>query len=444
MNDARTLALQSLINYSENNFTIDRIIDDYKDHFNDLPLRDVALSKNLIYGVLRWQAKLDWIISNYSKTPLKKLDGIILIILRLGIYQIVELDKIPVSAAVNTSVELSKKFKKSNLSGFVNGVLRNMVRRIDELKYPDVEDDPVTYIKITQSFPEWLVKRWLDEIGFDETLKTCKKVNEIPQITIRPNTLKTNRDKLSLLLKNEVENLSFTDYSDGISFTNPKKSIPELIGFKKGLFHVQDEAAQLVSEFLNPGPNDKILDACAGIGGKTAYLAQLMCNKGEILAVDNVKFKLDILKNEMNRLGISIVKTELSDLSKDTISEKFDKILVDSPCSGSGVLRRNPDTKWSLSISRITKNSKRQLKILNNVSQMLKNGGILVYAVCSTEVEENEAVIEKFLKKNSNFKLDSYKFKSMKQNELFYKEHFLKTSVCNDMDGFFAARLLKQ
>ncbi len=444
MNDARTLALQSLINYSENNFTIDRIIDDYKDHFNDLPLRDVALSKNLIYGVLRWQAKLDWIISNYSKTPLKKLDGIILIILRLGIYQIVELDKIPVSAAVNTSVELSKKFKKSNLSGFVNGVLRNMVRRIDELKYPDVEDDPVNYIKITQSFPEWLVKRWLDEIGFDETLKTCKKVNEIPQITIRPNTLKTNRDKLSLLLKNEVENLSFTDYSDGISFTNPKKSIPELIGFKKGLFHVQDEAAQLVSEFLNPGPNDKILDACAGIGGKTAYLAQLMCNKGEILAVDNVKFKLDILKNEMNRLGISIVKTELSDLSKDTISEKFDKILVDSPCSGSGVLRRNPDTKWSLSISRITKNSKRQLKILNNVSQMLKNGGILVYAVCSTEVEENEAVIEKFLKKNSNFKLDSYKFKSMKQNELFYKEHFLKTSVCNDMDGFFAARLLKQ
>jgi 16S rRNA (cytosine967-C5)-methyltransferase len=443
MKDARELSLNVLINFNRSNFTIDRILDDEREDFSLLSLRDIALSKNLIYGVLRWQGKLDWIISVFSKTPLNKIDPEILSILRLGVYQITELDKIPVSAAVNTSVEMAKDFKKGRLKGFVNGVLRNISRNKDEIEFPQFEEDPVKYIVVNYSYPDWLINRWIDRSGIDKTLEICSKINEIPQITIRPNSIKKESNNLSRILKEEVENLKSSEFSNAISFTNPQKSIPELSGFQEGLFQVQDEAAQLVCEFLNPDPFDSVLDACAGIGGKTSTIAQFMNNKGDILAVDNVKFKLDILNNEMHRLGISIVKTEIADLSKNNITKKFDKILIDAPCSGSGVIRRNPDTKWSLSISKINKNSKRQLKILNNVSKLLKVGGVLVYSVCSVEKEENEDVIKKFLNKNSDFRIDSFKFFNDKANSLI-KSSFLKTSVLNNnMDGFFAVRLTK-
>ena len=430
MKDARELSLKVLINFNRSNFTIDRILDDEKEDFSLLSLRDIALSKNLIYGVLRWQGKLDWIISVFSKTPLNKIDTEILSILRLGVYQITELDKIPVSAAVNTSVEMAKDFKKGRLKGFVNGVLRNISRNKDEIEFPQLEEDPVKYIVVNYSYPDWLVNRWIDQLGIDKTLEICSKINEIPQITIRPNSIKKESNNLSCILKEEVENLNFSEFSKAISFTNPQKSIPELSGFQDGLFQVQDEAAQLVCEFLDPEPFDSVLDACAGIGGKTSTIAQFMNNKGDILAVDNVKFKLDILNNEMHRLGISIVKTEIADLSKNNITKKFDKILIDAPCSGLGVLKRNPDAKWKLQPEFLENIRETQKEIIDSYSRMVKPGGQMVYATCSILPSENENQVKAFLKRE-----EGKDFKFIKDEKVLPSK--------SGFDGFYMALLQK-
>ncbi len=434
-NNARQTALFILNTLDKAHSTLDNILEEVLEQNTQLSRRDRALAHALVYGVLRWRARLDWIIRRFSKTPVFKINPEVMNILRLGLFQMVCLDRIPVSAAVNTSVEMAKSFAAPWVVRFVNGLLRNAAREMGnghgesdignwKLAGNAAFNDPVSELAATKSFPKWLIKRWLNRFGREETETYCDAVNTIPPITVRANTLKTTREQLMSAIESDVEHLEATHVSsDGISFFNPATPVSEMNAFQEGWFQVQDEAAQLVTLLLDPQPGETILDACAGLGGKTGHIAQMMQNQGHIVATDKDGRKLDRLKSEMKRLGVSIVRTVTHDLDATCkydasamlstshfsllTSQFFDRILLDAPCSGLGVLRRNPDAKWSASEKDLKRFKERQIRFLDHLAGWVKPSGILVYAVCSREPEENEAVVTAFLNQHPEFELET-------------------------------------
>jgi len=442
--EARKTALYILNALDKEDKTLDRLLEDVFREKTLFSKKDRALVQVLVYGVLRWRGRLDRIIDYFSKTRLNKINPKILNILRLGLFQIIYLDRIPVSAAVNTSVEMTKAVASPWVVGYVNGLLRNAVRDYADVVFPEVGKDPVKALATKKSFPEWLIKRWLDRLGLKETGLLCDAINTIPPITVRCNTLKTSREKLVKALEESAEKIGITNYApDGVFFFNPKRSIPSLEAFRDGLFQVQDEAAQLVTLVLNPQPGEAILDACAGLGGKTGHIVQIMKNRGRLVAMDKDGNKLLRLESQMHRLGVSIVTTCIHDLSiplnRDHFGE-FDRILLDAPCSGLGVLRRNPDAKWRVSQQTPSNCQKRQALFLDNLAHLVKPSGILVYAVCSTEPEENESVIKDFLNKHDEFAIEKETTGlSFDAGSLITCDGYLKTFPhLNNMDGFFS------
>jgi 16S rRNA (cytosine967-C5)-methyltransferase len=442
--EVRKTALYILNTLDKEDKTLDSLLEDVfreKPHFSK---KDRALLQTLVYGVLRWRGRLDWIIDEFSKTRLNKINPNVLNILRLGLFQVIYLDRIPVSAAVNTSVEMTKAVAAPWIVGYVNGLLRNAVSKYGDVVFPDVSKDPIRALAAKESFQPWLIKRWLDRFGFKETGLLCDAINTIPPITVRCNTIKTNREKLVKALEGRVEKIGLTHYApDGVFFFNPKISIPNIKVFKEGLFQVQDEAAQLVTLLLNPQPGETILDACAGLGGKTGHIAQLMKNSGKLVAMDKDENKLLRLESEMYRLGVSIVTTCIHDLSTPLDREhfgKFDRILLDAPCSSLGVLRRNPDIKWRALRQNPVYYQKRQALFMDNLAHLVRPSGALVYAVCSIEPEENESVVKGFLNKHANFTIEK-KSTGLPFNacSLITRDGYLKTFPhLNNMDGFFS------
>jgi len=447
VDDARKIALLILNTLDKEHKTLDSVLDDILGQETRLERKDRALINALVYGVLRWRGRLDWIIGNFSKTRLNKIDPPVLNILRLGLFQMAYLDRIPVSAAVNTSVEMAKSTAPPWVVRYVNGLLRNAAREYQHLPYPDIEKDFVSALAVEKSFPQWLIKRWLERFDIEETERICDAINTIPPITIRTNTLKTPRTQLIKSLQGVAEKIVPTPYApEGVSFRNPKISISEMQAFQDGFFQVQDEAAQLVTLVLNPQPGETVLDACAGLGGKTGHIAQMMKNHGRIIALDHDEQKSLKLVSEMNRLGVSIVTTPIHDLNTPLSPErfgKFDRILLDAPCSGLGVLRRNPDAKWTIKKHNLAHHHARQARFLDNLADLVKPAGVLVYAVCSTEPEENVAVVKGFLNKHADFVIENnHKGLTPGTGALVNKKGFLVTSPhLNNMDGFFVACL---
>lgn len=446
MDDTRSLALHLLNNLDKKKHSLDSLLEDFQKKYI-LPKREKALFNALVYGVLRWRSRLDWIIKQFSKQPLEKTNTEILNILRLGLFQIIHLDRIPVSAAVNTSVEIAKQMAGTRSSGYVNAVLRRTVREYKSLCFPDIDKKSEYAISVNKSFPEWMIKRWVGLLGKNSAIDLCDAINNIPPITVRVNTLKTNRNELINCIESDARNIRHTDYSpSGVSFLRPKKAISEMETFKKGWFHVQDEAAQLVAFLMDPQPGENVMDACAGLGGKTGHIGQLMKNKGNITAIDNNEEKLFRLSLDMERLGITNVTTLAGDLSDPLFlknySGKFDRLLIDAPCSSMGVIRRNPDIKWNLTEEKLLFYQKRQLLFIDNLAMLLKPAGIMVYAVCSTEPEENEEVIKEFLLKHPDFAIDDMRCFPKIFKPFLNSEGFIKTYPhVNDMDSFFIVRL---
>jgi 16S rRNA (cytosine967-C5)-methyltransferase len=447
MADARNTTLTVLNKLDQGNQTLDGILDEMSRNNANLSKRDRALFNALTYGILRWRGRLDYIISHFSNTPIKKIEPAILNILRLGLFQIIYLDRIPDSAAVNTAVELSKQAGFSRAAGFVNALLRKAALNFSNIRFPAFEADPIASLSANQSLPVWLAHRWLNRFNQEALMTLCATINSIPPLTIRTNTLKTTRQKLIRSLEQTVKRIEPTPHApDGLSVVNPNQSIDEFSAFKDGWLQVQDEAAQLVSLLLNPQPGESVLDACAGLGGKTGHIAQLMQNTGRITAMDKDESKLQKLELEMQRLGVSIVQLSCLDLDSLPVANQhalFDRILLDAPCSGLGVLRRNPDIKWNSTEASLKRHAKRQKRFLDHLATMVKPGGILVYSVCSIEPEENEAVIDAFLKKHPEFVIDTNRGKLPERvASLFESATWIKTlPLLNNMDGFFIARL---
>ncbi len=375
--EARIKALQALNSLQNRRITLDRALADI-----DLPKRDRDLMYALVYGVLRWQARLDWILAHFSRTPITRIEPRILNILRLGLFQILYLDRVPVSASVHSAVELAKTQAPARAAGFVNAVLRNAARNHQKTPYPNPENDPAGWLAAFHSFPKPLIRRWLKRFEFEKTVQICAAVNEIAPTTLRTCTLNATRRQLAEDLKTQCDRVELTDFSpDGIRLYGLNAAVFDLAGFSEGKFQVQDEAAQLVGRMLDPCPDYKVLDACAGLGGKTGHLAQMMNNRGSIVAMDSSEEKLQRLSNEMERLGVSIVSTRVHDLHQPVGLEtgrEFDAVLIDAPCSGLGVLRRNPDAKWSVNFSNLNRFARRQHRFLDNMAPLVKAGGVMV------------------------------------------------------------------
>jgi len=442
---ARETALDILNRLDNSQVTLDAIIEDVFSSGRQSKI-DKAFIYSLVYGVLRWRGRLDWIVKHFSHTRPDKIEPKIFNILRLGLFQMIYLSRVPVSAAVNTSVELSKIVTDIRTVKYVNALLRKASVEYKDVVFPDINKNPVEAITATYAFPEWLVRRWVNRFGAHETSKLCEAFNIIPPITIRTNRLKTDRDSLIRLLRDEVAEIHPTPHSaEGVSFYHPKLPVGNLSAYHKGWFQVQDEAAQLVSCFFDPQPGETVLDACAGLGGKTGHIAQLMSNKGRIIAMDQHKQKLSQLRSEMMHLGISIVTTNAHDLNipfEKYPSRKFDRILLDAPCSGLGVLRRNPDAKWAFSKMNLAHYQDRQITFLQTLAPMLKIGGILQYVVCSLEPEENERVANGFIEKHPAFAINKSRDTLSKTVQPFVddKGFFRTFPHTSHMDGFFSVQ----
>ena len=407
---------------------------------------DRGLFAELVFGVLRRQGTLDHILSGLLNQPLSKLEPQVLILLRLGLYQLVYLNRIPESAAVNETVNLTKQ-AIPRASGLVNAVLRNYLRHKNTITFPDPVTAPAASIAARHSHPAWLVKQWFSQLGEVETELLAEASSLQPPLTLRANTLRISReDLLHRFADNGISAAPCKFSPCGVQIEG-RHHIPGLPGFREGLFAVQDEASQIASILLDPQPGERVLDACAAPGGKSNHLAQLMENRGELLAMDISVAKLPLIQEAAQRLGCVIISTRKADLLQSGVfpSCVFDRILLDAPCSGLGVIRRNPEAKWRITPEDITRQAVTQKAMLKNAVRLLKPGGVLVYSTCSTTVEENEAVVGDFLSRPTDCVLENL-------NDIFpvYREVFTQEGMFrawphrHGMDGFFAARLRKK
>ncbi len=407
--------------------------------------KDIGLISEIVYGVTTWKLTLDEIIKKHSKIKIKKISIWILNILRMGIYQIIFLDKIPKSAAVNESVNLAKRYGHSSSSGFVNAILR----KTEEQDYEDffqIKDD-IERISKTTSMPEWIIKELLKNNNIEQVEQICKNSNLKPKVTIRINKLKISKNEFIKKLKENNIDFEETEYDDFL-ILKKVKNIENLQIFKSGFFTVQDISAGLAVKVLEPQEGQSILDACSAPGGKTTYIAELMNNNGKITAWDIYEHRTNLIKQTAQRLGITIINANVQDATKfdKNLVQKFDKILVDSPCLGIGVIKRKPDIKWRRKPEDIEEITQIQKTILENCSKYLKPGGELVYSTCSIFKEENEDIITDFLNKNKNFEISKNSSNLLQKNGNLEINGNGQISILPNerQDGFFICKLCRK
>ncbi len=440
---AREIALKALYKIEKeeaySNIALNQVLKENR----NIDERDVGLISELVYGTITWKLTLDEIIKKYSNIKLKKISAWILNILRMGIYQIIFLDKIPKSAAVNESVNLAKRYGHKSSSDFVNAILRKVsVNDYKELE--EIKDDKERISKIT-SMPMWIIEELLKQKDIKEVEEICKNSNLKPNTTIRINKLKTNKKELEEKL--DERKIEYLEGSLEDFFVLKKvKNIENIDLFKEGFFTVQDEGAGLIVDVLAPREDEYILDACSSPGGKTTYIAEKMKNNGKIEAWDIHEHRVKLVQNVAKRLGINIIQAKTQDATEfnQDLVGKFDKILLDVPCLGLGVIKRKPDIKWKRKKEDIEEITKIQKAILDNCSKYLKKNGELVYSTCSILKEENEDIIEGFLKENSQFEFCKENEKNYENIVIFgEKDKYINIYPSNENDGFFICKLRK-
>jgi len=424
-------------------------MDAYLDKVLDLELQSEELNEadrrlltELVHGVLRWRGKLDYVLNGFYRGNFTKAETNVKNAMRVALYQIFFLDRIPQYAAVDEAVEFVKKLRGEKSAAIVNGVLRSILRSIDAIHYPDPKEAPIYYLSIMLSHPSWMVKRWVDRYGFDQTAKLLEKNNERPPITIRVNTLKISvPDFLQLLEKHGIP-YERSHYLPTFLRVEHISRLAEFEPFQRGLFTVQDESTAFPVLLLNPQPGDRVIDLAAAPGGKTAYIAELLQGTGEVIAVDKYESKVMMLRDMCARLALPNVHCMEGDAANLDI-EPADKIILDAPCSGLGVIRKKPDSKWKREPEDIAKLADIQRELLENAARLLKRDGILVYSTCTIEPEENIEQIQRFLNDHPDFSIDDPS-PFVPRQVLHLSGKYVETLPhVHDMDGSFAIRLKK-
>lgn len=441
MADVRYVAFTSLlkceVKQSYPNIEIDSAIEKH-----GITGVDRAFYTALVYGTIERKLTLDYIISLFSGRTIDKLDKEVLVALRMGVYQIKYMHSVPDHAACNECVELCKKSGKRSASGYVNGVLREVIRNKDSIQYPDIKTDTVRYLSVYYSYPEWLCRMWLEDYGLEKCESLLAALNNSPDMTLRVNGLITNRDDILKFLSEKgikAEKGIYSPYSVRLLQACPVSSLDIL---KDGRVFVQDEASQLCALVLGAKEGETVIDTCSCPGGKSFSTAINMNNKGKVHSFDLHANKLSLVRKGAEKLGISIIETREQDGS-DYIRElegKADRVLVDAPCSGLGVIAKKPDLRYKEKEA-LERLPIIQYKILSAASNYVKPGGVLVYSTCTVNIRENEEVVTRFLKYNKEFEAVDFE----EQNGISSENGMLTLYPdIHKTDGFFIAKLKKK
>lgn len=401
----------------------------------------------LVNGTLRNLINIDYIINLFSKTPTGKMKPLVLNTIRLAVYQIIYMDKVPDSAACNEAVAFIKKKGLAGLSGFVNGVLRNVARNKANIKYPDEKTDCVAYLSVKYSYPKWIIEYWLKEFDYDSVVKMCAENNLAPRVGICINTSKTTPDELKALLAED--NVAVTDgcISKDSLYISKTSDITQTKAYNRGLFHIMDESSMLAVKILNPQAGDTVMDVCAAPGGKSFYCGYLMQNKGKIVSGDVHEHKISLLQDGAQRLGLDIINPVLSDASEinESFINKADCLIADAPCSGLGLVKKKPDIKYNKTYDDILSLAKLQRDILKNAAVYVKPGGYLVYSTCTVSYKENVENIKWFLDNFDYKAVDITPLLPSKINCATAKDGYLQILPGDfGTDGFFIAKFVRK
>ncbi len=445
--DPRHLAFD-ILNRVEAGAYADLALDAALSRVPEMDPRDRGLLTELVYGVLRQRGRLDYVLARFCSQPLVKVEPKVLTLLRLGAYQLLLLDRVPAPAAVFETVELARRAGLTRATGFINGILRSLLRAPDGKALPDPAENPSAYLEHALSLPDWLARRWLAELGREEAFALAEASRQPAPFTLRINTLQTSREAyLEQLTRAGFEAMPTSFAPEGVIVAG--RGAKRLPGSADGWFQVQDEASMLIPHLLAPQPGERILDACAAPGGKTTEIAALTGNAARILALDLHPQRVVLIAEGARRLHCSGIETRCWDLTTPPdflAAGSFDRVLVDAPCSGLGVLRRNPETRWRRTEAEIRQLADLQQRILDNVAGLLRPGGVLLYSLCTLTPEETEGVVEAFLAGHPEFVREDLRPHFPQWPDLFDDLGALRTFPHRHggMDAFFAVRLRKQ
>lgn len=439
-NSARGTAVKILCRYESSDSYIDKLLHAELDR-SDFSAADKALITEIVNGSVRWLARLDWVLYGFYHGEFSKCLPPVRNALRISLYQLLFLSKIPPHAAINESVEIVKRLRGDRHAGIVNGVLRNILRNIQGIRYPPREENVVLYHSTVFSHPQWLVRRYHERYGEEATEALLNANNHRPTITLRVNTMRTNVQAVSTALTEAGIPFEISSvYPDSVVIA-ALRDIRSMPLFTDGLVTVQDASASLAIVLANVKAGMLVYDLCAAPGSKAVHAAEIMHDNGRIVALDKYEFKLHLIEEACKRSGISIIEVLHADAREYTPTELADIVLVDAPCSGMGTLSKRPDIKWRRDVDTIRNMARLQVEILLHAMNLVKPGGVVVYSTCTIEPEENVGVVQSVLEANPGFKLDQ-------------AEKYLPAAVCSDgfmqtlphvhhCDGAFAARLLR-
>lgn len=426
---ARELALKALYSIEQSGSYTNKALSDALNR-DDLSTADKGFVTELIYGVVSNKIAVDYIISRFSKIKLKKMTPWVLNILRMGIYQIYYMDKIPQSAACNEAVKLAKKYSHGAGSGFVNGVLRSAARSKAEFTFPKT-DNKIADLSLEYSYPEWMTQKIAEEYGFDRTGQLFAECRKPHPVAIRVNTLKASTQEVKKQLENEGLECTIYEELEGCLLVSGKLNVNRSQAYKAGLYSLQNISSQKAVNILEAKSGDIVVDMCAAPGGKSCGIAERMENRGKVYSFDIFEHKIELIKKSAKRLGIEIIDARANDSTKlcTELIQKADRVLADVPCSGLGVIHKKPDIKWSRTEADIAELCSIQKAILSNAAEYVKPGGVLVYSTCTILPEENRLVTEDFLSNNKGF-------------EKVYEEQILTSELGES--GFYICKMVRK
>jgi 16S rRNA (cytosine967-C5)-methyltransferase len=444
---SRILAYQILLHLEQKASHPDRLIRTALERHSGLDERDRALLTELVYGVVRWQGRLDWHINELSRTRPDKIAQAVRVLLRLALYQILFLDRIPDHASVNDTVEIAKTSQPPHIIKFINAILREGARKAGKWNWPDRQKDPVFCTAVMTSHPVWLAGKLIDELGPEEAELFCESNNRIAPAVFRVNTIKAARAAVIESLEAEGIGTAPSPWLEqALRVPAPRRDMAGTAAFREGWIQPQDEASQIVSHLLAPTRGERVLDLCSGLGVKSTHIAILMKNEGEVLSIDKSAWKLEELQKNAHRQGLTIIRTLAEDISmlRPQSIGLFDRVLLDAPCTGLGTMRRKPDIKWRRHIKDPYRLSQLQKELLPHAAQFLKPGGVLVYATCTVLADENESVVRLLSESNPELALEPA-VENLPEacREMVSGPYFRSWPQKHDVDGFFSARWRK-
>ena len=440
----RGLAIKYLTRVDRSDSWLDKLMESHA-LVEQLEPRDRRLLTEITSGVMRYRERLDWVLTGFYHGEFQKCIPVVKNALRVALYQLLFLDRIPHSAAVNESVEIVKRLKGKRSAGIVNGVLRNIIRKIKNITWPDRDANIIHYLSVMESHPQWMVRRWIELYGTDQTTSLLKANNIRPTTTLRVNIQKISVEKIKLALLDLGASVERSTLLPTYLHVRRLTNLGSIDAFKEGFVTPQDDGAGLAVQLTGVKPGMRVIDLCAAPGGKTTAMAEMMDGKGEIIALDKYEAKLALLKKTATRTGYNqIIKPTVGDALTISI-EPADVVLLDAPCSGLGTLRRKPEIKWKRTLEEIRRLAQLQKELLTNAARLVRPEGLLVYSTCTTEIEENEEIIAWFVKDHPEFSVEPasrYLPDSALRKGVVTEDGFLRTwPHKHGTDGAFGACL---